>query len=222
MFDRIARRYDLLNRLASFGQDHRWRAVMVGRLPLGDRDAKVLDLATGTADVALEIARRHPRATVVALDPSRGMLALGEQKVRRAGLSSRVELFEGDAQHLPFADRSFDACTMAFGIRNVPDRPAALREIRRVLVPGSVASFLELSEPRGVVAPLARWHVHQVVPRLGALLSGADEYRYLERSIRAFPPPNDFLRLLADAGLSGHVARRFSFGACLLFEATAT
>jgi demethylmenaquinone methyltransferase/2-methoxy-6-polyprenyl-1,4-benzoquinol methylase len=201
MFDAIAARYDLLNRILSMGIDVGWRrnAVRLARVPANGR---VLDVATGTADLAIALARATPTATVIGVDPSRGMLAVGETKLARHSLTPRVSLAEGDAQSLPYPDGSFDAVTIAFGIRNVPDRPRALREMARVLKPGGRLVVLELSEPRrGILGPLARFHVHHVVPRIGALLSGAREYRYLQASIAAFPDPETFASMIREAGL---------------------
>lgn len=201
MFDAIAARYDVLNRILSMGIDVGWRrnAVRLAQVPANGR---ALDVATGTGDLALALARATPTATVIGVDPSRGMLAVGEKKVRALGLETRVSLGEGDAQALPYPDASFDAVTIAFGIRNVPDRPRALREMARVLKPGGRLVVLELSEPRrGILGPLARFHVHQVVPRVGALLSGAREYRYLQASIAAFPSPEAFAAMIREAGL---------------------
>ncbi len=217
MFDGIAPRYDLLNRLSSLGLDRGWRRKLVDSLAV-DGPGRVLDLATGTADVALAIARRHPQVSVVGADPSAGMLAVGREKVATAGLGDRIELVEADALALPFADDHFDAACIAFGIRNVPDRPAGLAEMGRVVRPGGVVSVLELTEPRGTpLAPLARLHVHAVVPALGALLSGADAYRYLRRSIAAFPPPPEFARIMEDSGLRDVRFDRLGPGAAALW-----
>jgi demethylmenaquinone methyltransferase / 2-methoxy-6-polyprenyl-1,4-benzoquinol methylase len=222
MFDRIARRYDLLNRLMSFGVDKRWRKKTVAALALpASEPSRVLDLATGTGDLAIDIARRHPAATVVGLDPSVGMLDVGRVKLAERGLDGRIELVEGDAQRLPYPDASFDGTTIAFGIRNVPDRGAALREMARVVRPGGRVCILELSEPRGgVIGPLARFHVHVVVPRMGALLSGAKEYRYLQSSIEAFPPAPEFVALMRQSGLDIVEVRPLTFGVCHLYVGT--
>lgn len=203
MFDQIAGRYDLLNRLLSMGLDRSWRRRLLEALGPLTADDEVLDVATGTADVAIALARRVPGGRVVGLDPSAGMLGVGRRKVGAAQLADRVELVEGDAQQMPFADDRFAGATIAFGIRNVPDRRRGLAEMARVVRPGGVVAVLELGEPRrGLLAPLARLHVHHIVPRLGALISGAREYRYLQESIAAFPPPEAFCATMREAGLS--------------------
>jgi len=217
MFDAIADRYDLLNRILSLGVDQGWRRLTVEAARI-EGEARVLDLATGTGDLALMIARRHPGARVVGVDPSPKMLAVGRGKVEAAGLSGRVSMLPGDAHSLPFPADHFDASTIAFGIRNVPDRGLGLRELARVTRPGGRVVILELSEPRGgVLAALARFHVHHVVPSVGAWLSGQREYRYLQRSIAAFPPPEEFAALMRTSGLVEVEVRPLSFGACALF-----
>ncbi|MGM0578872.1 MAG: ubiquinone/menaquinone biosynthesis methyltransferase [Myxococcota bacterium] len=218
MFDRIARRYDLLNRLMSFGLDRLWRGRLVrslGSLEPGDR---VLDVASGTADVALAVANARPGVVLTGLDPSANMLDVGREKVTRAGLDERIDLVVGDAQDMPFEDGAFRATCISFGIRNVPDRMQGLREMTRVTAPGGRVSILELSEPRrGLMAPLARFHVHHVVPRLGGWLSGSREYRYLQESIAAFPPAAEFAAMMADAGLVDVTVRRQTLGTAHLY-----
>jgi demethylmenaquinone methyltransferase / 2-methoxy-6-polyprenyl-1,4-benzoquinol methylase len=221
MFDAIAGRYDLLNRVMSLGVDRGWRRRTVEALALGGREGvRVLDLATGTGDLALEVLSRHDAAEVVGLDPSREMMRVAERKAGEHGVAARLRLVEGDAERLPFPDASFDAICMAFGIRNVPDRPRALREMARVARPGAKVAILELSEPRsGALAGLARVHIRHVVPRLGALLSGASEYRYLQRSVAAFPPPEEFAQVMRGAGLEVCDVRPLTFGVCCLYVA---
>lgn len=219
MFDAIADRYDLLNRLMSLGIDQGWRrkAVAALQVPAGGR---VLDLATGTADLAILIATTHPTCSVVGVDPSTKMLEVGRSKVEKAGLSPRVTLEVGSAESLPFEDASVDAVSIAFGIRNVPDRPRALREMARVTRKGGRVVILELSEPRrGLMGPLARFHVHTVVPFIGGLLSGAPQYAYLQRSIAAFPPAEEFASIMAASGLRPLQVSPLTFGVCHLYVA---
>ncbi len=217
MFDGIAGRYDLLNRLLSLGLDRGWRRRAVAALPRHE-GTRVLDLATGTADVALEVLRQNPAAKVVGVDPAPEMLRLGAEKAADAGVE--LDLREGRAESLPFADHSFDGVVIAFGIRNVPDRDAALREMARVTRPNGRVSILELTEPgAGWLSAPARFWVHQLVPRLGALLSGSREYRYLQSSIARFPAPVDFVRQMQAAGLEVLTTRPMTFGACCLFVA---
>ncbi len=220
MFDLIAPRYDLLNRLTSLGMDQPWRRATVRALKLSP-GSRALDLATGTADLALMILRKHTQTSVVGLDPSSGMLAIGERKVRRAGLDGQICLIEGDAQDLPFPDHSFDALTMAFGIRNVPDRGKALAEMARVTRSRGRIGILELTWPEGsLLAPLARLHVRYIVPTLGAILSRGAQYNYLRESISAFPRPEEFGRLIESSGLDLLSITPFAMGACCLFVAS--
>lgn len=222
MFDRIAGRYDAVNRVLSLGLDKRWRrrTVKALQLPPGGHP-RVLDVATGTGDLAIDIARAVPGARVVGLDPSKQMLAVAEQKLAKRGLAERISLVVGDAQALPYDACSMDAATIAFGIRNVPDRAAGLRELARVVRPGGRVAVLELGEPRGAfLGRAARFHTNVVVPKLGALLSGKREYAYLQRSIAAFPPREEFAQLMQRCGLHVVEVVPLTFGACTLYVAT--
>lgn len=218
MFNAIARRYDFLNRVLSLGLDGRWRRATVEALQLRS-GTRVLDVATGTGDLALTILDYCPDARVVGLDPSSEMLSLADAKADRAGHPD-LELEEGDARDLPFADASFDAVTIAFGIRNVPDRELGLREMKRVVKPGGRIAILELGEPeKGLLGFCARFYIRWIVPVVGAVLSGRKEYRYLQRSIAAFPPTKEFCSMLESAGLGVLEVRPLMFGVCNLFVA---
>lgn len=220
MFDRIARRYDMVNRVLSFGLDKSWRKKTVKKLQLGER-ARVLDVATGTGDLAIDIARLTPGSTVVGLDPSVQMLEVAKTKVAKRGYGERISLVVGDAQELPYQACEMDAATIAFGIRNVPDRLKALRELARVVRPGGRVAVLELGEPRtGLLGHAARFHTRHVVPKLGALLSGQREYAYLQKSIAAFPPAEEFAQLMERAGLHVIEVLPLTFGACTLYVST--
>jgi demethylmenaquinone methyltransferase/2-methoxy-6-polyprenyl-1,4-benzoquinol methylase len=220
MFDRIAPRYDFVNRVLSLGLDKRWRRRVIKELALAP-NARVLDVATGTGDLAIELAKAVPAGKVIGLDPSANMLAVATLKLAKLGLDGRVALIEGDAQALPQANCEIDAATIAFGIRNVPDRPRALRELARVVRPGGTIAVLELGEPkRSLLGRAARFHTRHVVPRIGALLSGKREYRYLQTSVAAFPPNDEFAQIMRDSGLDVRKVIPLTFGVCTLFIAT--
>ncbi len=221
MFDGIAATYDRANFWLSLGMDESWRRHAVAALKLdADARALVLDVATGTADVAITCAKRLQGAHVIGVDPAARMLDLGILKTERANLGDRISLQEGDAQALSFADDSFDGVTVAFGIRNIPDRCLALREIHRVLKPEKRLTILEFSEPEGQgIERFTRWYMRRVVPRLGAWLVNAPEYAYLQASIQSFPPPDRFAQELRSSGFVDVQVKRLSFGACWLYAA---
>jgi demethylmenaquinone methyltransferase/2-methoxy-6-polyprenyl-1,4-benzoquinol methylase len=194
MFDRIAHRYDALNGLLSFGMHTGWRRRALAWLPTttpagAGGGLRILDVATGTADVVQLLLRRHDVAFVTGCDVSEGMLAHGRQKLARDPRGGDAELVTGDATALPFADGSFDALTMSFGLRNVVDLDAALRELRRVLRPGGRAIVLEFATPRpGPFAFFYERYRRHVLPAVGAAVSGdGHAYRYLDRTIATFP-----------------------------------
>lgn len=219
MFNRIAGRYDCLNRLLSLRRDVAWRNALVRALPEG-RALRVLDLATGTGDVLLAMAGRKDLRGV-GLDPATAMLAVGRKKLAQRGLSRRFPLIPGDALALPFAGASFDAVTIAFGIRNVPEVDTALGEMRRVLRPGGRLLVLEFSLPAfwGIRAPYLVYFRY-ILPRIGALLSGdGAAYRYLNRSVEAFPCGHAFCALLEAAGFTVSKVRTLSFGIATLYTA---
>lgn len=189
MFDRIAPRYDLLNRLLSAGTDSRWRRACVDRLELTS-PARILDVCAGTADLLIEALRRDARHSGVGIDLSREMLARGQVKLFRSGLRERAGLASGDAERLPIASESFDAAVVGFGIRNVGGMSAALSELRRVLRPGGRLVVLEFSMPRGLLGFLYRFYFDRILPRVGAAISGDPEaYAYLPASVARFPDP---------------------------------
>src|SRR5574341_570534 len=203
MFSAIAPRYDFLNRLLSAGRDRVWRreAVRAAALPVRGR---LLDVCTGTADVALEAARQFADPQIFGVDFSRPMIALGQVKVERAHLGDRIHLQVAPAEALPFPDASFDAVTVAFGLRNIPDRARGLREMARVLKPGGRAVVLEFTTPRGrLFRGLYLWYFRQVLPRVGRWISGhPSAYAYLPASVTDFPSPEDLTSLMRKAGFS--------------------
>ncbi len=221
MFDTIAPRYDLLNRVLSFGIDRywRWRAV---RLLSDEQPARVLDVATGTADLALKVEEMlHPRE-IVGIDLSAEMLAYGRKKIENKGLSSRISLVQGDAADLPFEEDAFDAALVAFGVRNFEDLNAGLRGIRRVLRPGGTLVVLEFSRPRTFpIKQLYGWYSAHILPRIGGLLSpDSGAYEYLPNSVAAFPDGNDFLGHLTESGFEQVDWTPLTFGIASLYRGT--
>ena len=203
--------YDRLGSLLSFGQDPRWRRFLVSRVP-GDA-LQVLDVATGTAAVAIELAQRVPERHVVGVDQSPEMLATGRDRVTRAGLASRIELREGRAEELPFETASFDALTFTYLLRYVDDPAAQMRELARVVRPGGVVAMLEFGLPRGVWRPLWELYVRWVLPAGGFVTGGRgwwDVGRFLGPSIRGFHERTPQLDLWREAGLTDVRARRLS------------
>jgi demethylmenaquinone methyltransferase/2-methoxy-6-polyprenyl-1,4-benzoquinol methylase len=216
MFDRIAPRYDLLNRLLSAGTDVRWRRRAVDFLELAP-PLRVLDLCTGTADLLLEAVARDPRNSGLGVDLAQGMLARGARKLARRGLRARARLAGGDGERLPVRERSFDAALVGFGIRNVADPPRALAEVLRALRPGGRFVVLEFSMPEGLLGRLYRSYFTAVLPRIGRLVSGdRSAYSYLPASVQAFPGPRAFAALMEQAGFVAVRVEPLTFGiACL-------
>ncbi|HEU5405400.1 MAG TPA: class I SAM-dependent methyltransferase [Gaiellaceae bacterium] len=215
LFAPLGPTYDRYARLLSFGQDPRWRSFLVSRIP---SDAnRVIDVATGTAAVAIELARAGPARTVIGLDQSPEMLAAGGDRVAHAGLSDRIELREGRAESLPFADGEFEALTFTYLLRYVEDVPAALRELARIVRPGGTVAMLEFALPRGTWRPLWELYVRVGLPAAGALVSPGwrDVGGFLGPSIRGFwrdwPEPR-LLDAWREAGLDDVEARRMSLG----------
>lgn len=201
MFSAIAPRYDLLNGLLSAGRDRVWRREAV-RAAAPPAHGRLLDICTGTADMPLEAGRQYAGVRIAGVDFSRPMVALGRRKVERAGLTRRIALCEGSAEALPFSDESFDAATIAFGLRNVPDRVRALVEMHRVLRSGGRAVVLEFTTPSGhLFRRLYLWYFHHVLPRIGRLVSGhRSAYDYLPASVAEFPPPEGVEAWMREAG----------------------
>lgn len=213
MFDRIVPRYDLMNRLMTGGRDEAWRrrVAKLAAASAPDGAARVLDVATGTGDLAFAIARAGA-AEVVGLDFSEQMIAAARGKAERR--DGAVSFVVGNAMELPFPDASFDACTVAFGLRNMPDYDAAIASMVRVLKPGGTFICLEMTPfRRPFVGPLFRFYFEKVMPVVGGLLSGSfAAYRYLPRSVDAFPPAHDLADRMRAAGLEDVKYALLGFG----------
>jgi len=193
MFDRIAPVYDLMNRVMTAGLDMRWRRLAAAAaVRPGDR---VLDAACGTGDLAIADLKAGA-SQVTGLDFSERMLERARRK------SSRIEWLRGDMLALPFADATFDAATVGFGVRNVEDLPLGLRELRRVLRPGGRLAILEITQPRGPLRPFYSLWFDRVVPLLGKALPGGDAYSYLPASVKRFPTAEGLASLLAESGFA--------------------
>jgi demethylmenaquinone methyltransferase/2-methoxy-6-polyprenyl-1,4-benzoquinol methylase len=205
MFDAIAPRYDLLNRLLSAGRDRGWRRRAIDALQLGPSDV-FLDVCTGTADMVLEARRRQPRPSrMIGVDFSPAMLRLGRRKLRRAGVPDL--LAQADAMALPFGTASVDTATVAFGIRNVQQPAVACAELARVLRPGGRLAVLEFGLPRSTAfRALYLWYARNILPLVGRAVSRhRSAYAYLPESVGRFPPPEAFAALLGTSGFS-HVS----------------
>lgn len=224
MFDAIAPRYDFLNRVLSLGIDRQWRrqAVKLAGRSIQRSPRRILDVATGTADLAIEALKLGPEE-VVGVDIAEEMLGVGRRKLRERHLDHRITLQRGDAEALAFEDGAFDIVLVAFGVRNFEDLGAGLRELRRVLRPGGALVVLEFSHPRAFpMKQLYGFYSSQVLPRVGRAVSGdSGAYEYLPESIRAFPDGEDFLRVMEEAGFGRRLQKRLTFGIASLYRGVA-
>lgn len=201
MFDRIAPRYDLLNRVLSLGIDRRWRRFAVRQLAV-PKDGMILDIATGTGDVALEIGRQTgPDVKIVGSDFTQGMLVLGRDKINVSPYRDRILLVNAPCESMPHPDGIFDGITIAFGIRNVVDRQKGLCEMVRVLKPGRRAVILEFATPHnGFFRAVYHFYFLRVLPWLGGLISQRSAYQYLPDSVLEFPDRETFKGMMEQAG----------------------
>jgi len=221
MFDAIAPRYDFLNHVLSAGIDRRWRARAIRSLRLSGRE-RVLDVCTGTADLAIAARTATPGAArVVGVDFAGAMLDIGREKVRRAGLARQVALVRGDATRIPAGDASVDAVTVAFGIRNVEDVPAACREMCRVLKRGGALAILEFAIPTmPIVRTAYLMYFRHILPAVGRLVSRhSAAYGYLPDSVGAFATPTQLMETLGASGFVDVAAVRMTFGIVFLYTA---
>lgn len=223
MFDNIAPAYDFMNRLMTLGVDRTWRRKVVKLatdLPSAPHP-ELLDVATGTADLAISLAEAAPRTSVTGVDLSEGMLAIGRKKVEGKGLTGRLTLRQADCLTLPFPAATFDAVTVAFGVRNFEHLDRGYHEMAHVLKPGGRLIVLELSVPSNpVVKPFYRFYTRVVIPLAGRLISkDSSAYTYLPKSIAAMPQGEKMLKLMEDAGLTNATLRRLTFGVATIYTA---
>lgn len=218
MFDNIAPRYDLLNHTLSMSIDRIWRRRVV-RIVRRAHPRRILDVATGTGDLAIEMARRIRGVQVLGVDLSEGMLDVARRKVSARGLDERVVLDVGDAEHLAVSDASVDVATVAFGVRNFGDLEAGLREMARALKPGGKVVILEFSRPRNrLFRSLYEFYTFRILPRIGGMVSKDKRaYEYLPASVGEFPTPAAFMALMERAGFRNCRARSQSFGIAQIY-----
>ncbi len=220
MFDNISQHYDFLNHLLSLGIDRGWRKKMV-RLIFKIQPKKILDIATGTAALAIALAKTHPDE-IIGVDISEGMLSVGRKKIREKGLSSVIVLKQADSENLPFKDESFDAVTVAFGVRNFENLQKGLAEIYRVLKRNGKLLVLEFSQPTAFpFKQLYCFYFRSILPRLGRVISGhSSAYTYLPESVNAFPFGKKFTNLLIKTNFINTRLERVTFGIATIYKAT--
>jgi demethylmenaquinone methyltransferase/2-methoxy-6-polyprenyl-1,4-benzoquinol methylase len=218
MFGAIAPRYDFLNRLLSFGIDRRWRTKAV-RLLKYCEGSRILDVATGTGDVALEIARRTPPSVkITGADFCKEMVELGAVKVAASPYADRIDLKVAPCEDLPFADNTFESITIAFGIRNVVDRKLGLAEMWRVLRPGGRMIILEFSTPRSLLfRQLYYFYFRRLLPVVGGLFSRYNAYKYLPDSVLEFPSQDEFSYMIGEAGFRNIHLHELTFGIATIY-----
>lgn len=218
MFGAIAPRYDFLNRLLSLGIDRRWRKKAV-RLLKYSSGSRILDVATGTGDVALEIARTTPDSVrITGADFCSEMVELGKIKVAASKYAKRIDFTVAPCEDLPFPDNTFDSITIAFGIRNVVDRKLGLAEMWRVLKPGGRMIILEFSTPRSALfRQIYYFYFKQLLPVIGGLFSKYNAYKYLPDSVIEFPSQHEFVKMIADAGFRTPHLHELTFGIASIY-----
>ena len=219
IFSTITARYDLLNHVLSLGVDTLWRRFTVKKMRFF-KTFRLLDVATGTGDLAIYAAKTYPRITVTGLDFTGNMLETGKTKISRKGLGKNITLVQGDAMSLPFPDNTFDVVSIAFGIRNIPDRKASVNEMIRVLVPGGRLMVLEMTfARRSFFSRMTRFYLNRILPCIaGKITTNPGAYHYLADSIMNFPAPAEFAGFLEGLGLKEVVVHPFTFGVTYLYS----
>lgn len=217
LFNKVAKHYDSLNTFFSLGMDRQWRKRLAEEIRGSNL---VLDIATGTGEVAIETANKLNGCKVVGVDPSAGMLGLAKQKIESRGGSGTITLAQCEAENLPFRDCTFDAVTIAFGIRNTVDPSKSLSEMKRVLKPGGKVGILEFAIPRNkYFAPVYLFYFKNVLPLVGSLFGTGSEYKYLSDSTSAFPQRESFVNLLKDAGFRPDGSIELMMGIVIIYTA---
>lgn len=218
MFDNIAFRYDFLNRFLSAGIDITWRKKAIRQLS-SLQPKKMLDVATGTADVALMTYDILKPTNIIGIDISEGMLDLGRQKIAAKGLQNVIQLYKGDSENISFEDNSFDAITVAFGVRNFQNLLKGLQEMKRVLQPGGKLVVLEFSKPKNIAfKQFYNLYMNVIAPSFGKLFAkNKDAYQYLNNSVQAFPEGQTFLNIMHEAGFTQTYLKSLSLGICTIY-----
>ena len=218
IFDEVARHYDWLNTLFSLGIHKLWRKKLAEQLRGTEYN---LDIATGTAEVAIEVAKKHPATKTVGIDPSMNMLRIAEKKIKDLYLGEKIALVSAVAENLPFAEKQFDSATIAFGIRNTVDYELSLKEIRRVLRENGKLLILEFAIPRNpVFKPLYMFYFRVLMPLVGSIYGRGKEYRYLAESAASFPQRKKFIQDLENAGFRDCRYSELTMGVVALYSAT--
>ena len=218
MFDNISGNYDGLNRVISMGTDVSWRKKVV-QMAKDHQPETVLDIATGTGDLAIQIAEAANAKKIVGLDLSEGMLKVGRKKIMSKNLQTKIEMIQGDSEALPFDDNSFDVTAIAFGIRNIPDKVKALSEMKRVIVDNGQVMILELTTPEpGFWRSTYSFYLNGVLPKLAKIFTkNPAAYEYLADSIMNFPTRKEFVKLMQSVGLKNCKGIPLTFGVCTLY-----
>ncbi len=220
MFDSIAFRYDFMNRFLSGGIDVYWRKKAIHEL-LEIHPTTVLDVATGTADVAILVYKYLKPVKITGIDLSEGMLNLGRQKIAQLKLAGQIELLQGDSEAINFPDNTFDAITVAFGVRNYENLNKGLKEMNRVLKPGGKLVVLEFSKPQKALKGLYTFYMKTIAPIIGKLVSrNKAAYQYLNDSVQAFPEGEAFINILNNNGWKNTYLKSLTFGICTIYCGT--
>lgn len=221
MFDSIATAYDFMNAAMSFGLHRRWLRKAIKKAAI-DSPTDILDVATGTADVAIALSQRLPDAHITGIDLSEGMLAIGRKKVNKARLNQSIDLLQADCLNLPFPDNSFDCITVAYGVRNFEHLLEGYKEMTRVLRNGGRIIVIELSTPRSpLVKPFYKFYTRYIIPLVGRIVSkDVRAYSYLPESIAAVAQGNTMTDLMEKAGLHNASFHPLSFGVCTIYTAS--